>query len=147
VLRAAVSALAGIDDAAATRAIHTVLRAASGDGRAAVIDALVAGRDPRVVPMLTRILSDTDPFGDDHQTVLDALEAVRQIGHEQAVPGVAAVMKRRKFLFGRRKARAFKTASVKALVSIGTPTARAALEDGARSGDGLLKSIIASTRP
>ena len=146
VLRAAVSALAGIDDPAATRAIQTVLRAATGDGRAAVIDALVAERDPRVIPMLTRILAEADPFGADHQIVLDTLEAVRQLGHEQAVPSVAALMKRRKFLFGRGKARAFKTASVRALVAIGTPTAQAALEEASRSGDGMLKSIIAGTR-
>jgi HEAT repeat protein len=146
VLRAAVSALAGIADPSATRAIQTALRAAAGEGRAAVIDALVAERDARVVPMLTRILSELDPFGEDHQIVLDTLDAVRQLGHEQAVPAVAAVMTRKKFLFGRSKARAFKTAAVQALVAIGTAAARAALDDGARSGDGLLKSIIASTR-
>jgi hypothetical protein len=147
VLRAAVAALAGIDDPAATRAIQTVLRAATGEAREAVMDALVAERDPRVVPMLTRILAEADPFGADHQMVLDALDAVRRIGHEQAVPSVAAVMKRKKFLFGRARARAFKTASVQALVAIGTATAQAALDEAARSGDGLLKSIIASARP
>jgi HEAT repeat protein len=146
VLRAAVAALAGIDDPAAARAIQTVLRATSGATRAAVVEALVAERDPRVVPMLTRILSETDPFGPDHAIVLDALHAVQQIAHEQAVPSVATIMKRKKFLFGRRKARAFKTASVKALVAIGTATAHAALEDAARNGDGLLKSIIRQAR-
>ena len=50
---------AGFDDPAAARAIHTVLRAATGDVRRAVIEALVAERDPRVVPMLVR-----DPRGE-----------------------------------------------------------------------------------
>jgi hypothetical protein len=147
VLRAAVSALAGIDDPAAGRAIQTVLRAASGEGRAAVVAALVAERDPRVVPMLARILSEADPFGADHDLVLDTLEAVRTIAHEQAVPSVAAVMKRKKFLFGRAKARAFKTASVQALLAIGTEQAKTALDEAARHGDRLLKSIVASARP
>jgi HEAT repeat protein len=146
VLRPAVIALAGIDDASAARAIQTVLRAATGENRAAVVDALVAERDPRVVPMLNRILAEVDPFGADHQMVLDALNAVRQLGSEQAVPSVAAVMKRKKFLFGRAKARAFKTASVQALVAIGTPNARAALEEAARTGDGLLKTVIRESR-
>ena len=146
VLRAAVSALAGIDDPAATRAIQTVLRATAGAGRDAVVEALVAERDPRVVPMLARLLAEADPFGEDHQTVLDALDAVRRIGHEHAVPSIAAIMKRKRFLFGRAKARAFKTASVRALLAIGTPTAKAALDEAAHSGDGMLKAIIASTR-
>jgi HEAT repeat protein len=141
VLKHAVAALAGIDDPAAAKAIQTVLRATSGDSRAAVVDALVAEKDPRVVPMLARILNESDPFSDDHQTVLDALEAVRQLGSDQAVPPVAALMKKKKF-FQRKKARAFKTASVKALTAIGTPKARAALDEALKTGDGLLKGII-----
>lgn len=141
VLRTAVTGLAGIDDPAAARAVQTVLRAATGANRTAVVEALVAERDPRVVPMLARILNESDPFGADHETVLDTLEAVRALANEQAVPSVAAVMRRKK-LFGRRKARAFKTASVKALLAIGTPKAQSALEDAARTGDGLLKRIV-----
>ena len=142
VVRAAVSALAGIDDPAAARAIQTVLRATSGATRSAVVDALVAERDPRVVPMLVRILSEVDPFGVDHDIVLDTLNAVRQLAHEQAVPSIATVMRRKKFLFGRAKARAFKTASVQALLAIGTPKAQAALDEAAQTGDGLLKTVI-----
>lgn len=141
VLRQAVAALAGIDDPDAARAVQTVLRAATGANRAAVVEALVAERDPRVVPMLSRILAESDPFSDDHDTVLDALDAVAALANEQAVPSVAAVMKKRK-LFARKKARAFKTASVKALAAIGTPKAKTALDEAARTGDGLLKRII-----
>jgi HEAT repeat protein len=146
VLRQAVAALAGIDDPAATRAIQTVLRAATGENRAAVVVALVAERDPRVVPMLSRILTESDPFGEDHEMVLGALDAVRQLANEQAVAPVAALMKKKR-LFQRRKARAFKTAAVQALVAIGTPKATAALEEAARHGDRLLKGIVRSARP
>jgi hypothetical protein len=146
VLRAAVAALAGIDDPAAARAIQTVLRATSGATRAAVVEALVAERNPRVVPMLSRIIGETDPFGQDHDIVLDALHAVRDIAHEEAVPSVAALMQRKKFLFGRARARAFKTASVQALVAIGTPRAQAALDEAAQTGDGLLKRVIRQAR-
>ena len=141
VLRQSVAALAGIDDPSAARAIQTVLRAAGGDSRAAVVSALVAERDPRVVPMLARILTESDPFGDDHQIVLDALDAVRQLGSDQAVAPVAVVMKKKKF-FARKKARAFKTASVQALSAIGTANARAALDDAVRTGDGMLRRVI-----
>ncbi len=145
VLREAVSALAGIDDPAAARAVQTALRAAAGAARAAVVEALVAEKDPRVVPMLTRILGESSPFGGDHQIVLDTLDAVRQLADERAVPAVTAIM-RRKRLFARKKARAFKLASVKALLAIGTPRATAALDDAARTGDGLLKRIVRETR-
>ncbi len=127
VLRQAVAALAGIDDPAAARAIHTVLR------------------DPRVVPMLARILTESDPFGEDHDTILGALDAVRQLANEQAIAPVVTLMKKKKF-FQRKKARAFKTASVQALVAIGTPKAKAALDEAAQTGDGLLKTIVRSTR-
>ena len=144
VLRQAVTALAGIDDPAAARAIQTVLRAATGENRAAVVEALVAERDPRVVPMLSRILTESDPFGEDHETILGALDAVRQLGNEQAVAPIVTLMKKKKF-FQRKKARAFKTASVRALVAIGTPKAKAALDEAAKAGDGLLKTIVRST--
>jgi HEAT repeat protein len=141
VLRAAVSALAGIDDPSAARAIQTVLRSATGADRSAVVEALVAERDPRVVPMLARILGESNPFGEDHQTVLDALGAVRELGDERAVPPVATVMRKRR-LFARRKARAVKQASVAALQAIDTPKAHQALDDAAKTGDRLLKKII-----
>jgi hypothetical protein len=141
VLKHAVAALAGIDDPAAARAIQTVLRAAAGDNRTAVVSALVSEKDPRVVPMLSRILSESDPFSDDHQTVLDALAAVAQLANEQAVAPVATLMKKKKW-FARAKSRSFKTAAVQALVAIGTPKARAALDEAAKTGDGLLKGII-----
>lgn len=141
VLRQAVAALAGIDDPAAARAVQTALRAASGAGRTAVVEALVAEKDPRVVPMLARILSESDPFGQDHQTVLDTLDAVRQLRDERAVGAVATIMRRKRF-FGRKKARAFKAASVDALLAIGTPRATSALTEAARTGDRLLRRII-----
>ena len=141
VVRHAVAALAGIEDASAARAVQTVLRAATGENRAAVVQALVAERDPRVVPMLAKMLMDIDPFGPDHEVLLDTLDAVRQLADERAVPSVAAVMKRKKW-FGGRKALAFKTASVKALIAIGTPKAASALDDAARTGDRVLKRAI-----
>lgn len=145
VLRHAVAALAGIDDPSAARAVQTALRAATGQNRSAVIDALVAERDPRVIPMLARILSEIDPFGADHQVLLDTLDAVRQLADERAIPPVTAVMHRKKF-FGGRKARAFKSASVQALLAIGTPKATSVLDEAARSGDRVLRRVIGELR-
>jgi HEAT repeat protein len=144
VLRPAVSALAGIDDPSAARAIQTVLRVATGENRAAVVEALVAERDPRVVPMLGRILTESDPFGEDHRTVLDTLKAVGEFGDERAVIPVTATMRKKK-LFAWRRARAVKEASVQALLAIGTPKARQMLDDAGKTGDRLLRKIIRTT--
>ena len=141
VLRAAVSALAGIDDPSAARAIQIVLRAATGAEREAVVEALVAGRDLRVVPMLARMLTESDPFGCDHRTVLDALGALRQLADDRAVPPVAALMRRRR-LFRRRRTRALRRAAVEVLRAMDTARAREALEEAGRDGDRMLRTII-----
>jgi HEAT repeat protein len=143
VARAAVSALGGIDDPSAARAIHTVLRAATGELRRAVVEALVADRDPRVVPMLVRILGECEPLGRDHEVVLETLSALGIVGGEQAIPTLFTMAQRRGF-FGRRKLRAVKERSVDALARIGTPQADVAMHEAAASGDRMLKKIVAA---
>jgi HEAT repeat protein len=143
VARAAVSALGAIDDPAAARAVQTVLRAAGGDSRRAVIDALVADRDERVVPMLLRMLNDSEPLGKDHDVALETIAALGHVGSEQAVSALSELARTRAF-FGRRRVRAVKHASVTALGRIGTARAQAALRDAAQNGDRMLKKIVAA---
>jgi HEAT repeat protein len=140
VMRAAVRALANIDDPAAARAVHTVLRAAAGAQRQAVVAALVAERDPRVVPLLVCILNESEPFGSDHQIVLEALGAIGELGRDEAVPDVAKVMRRRSW-FARRKTRALKQGSITALQRIGSAAATQAIADAAGQGDRLLRKL------
>jgi HEAT repeat protein len=145
VLRQAVAALAGIEESAAARALQTALRAASGAARTAVVDALVAEKDLRVVPMLTRILAESDPFGEDHQTVLDSLDAVRQLADDRATPAVATLLHRKKF-FSRKRTRALKLAAAQALLGIGSSRARSTLDEAGRSGDRMLKTAVREAR-
>jgi HEAT repeat protein len=140
VMRAAVRALANIDDPAAGRAVHTVLRAAAGAQRQAVVAALVAERDPRVVPVLLCILNESEPLGSDHQIVLETLGAIGQVGADEAVPHVAKVMRRRSW-FARRKTRALKEGSIDALQRIGSAAATQAIADAASQGDRLLRKL------
>jgi HEAT repeat protein len=140
VIQAAVRALSGIDDPAAARAVHTVLRAAAGLQRQAVVAALVAERDPRVVPLLVRILNESEPLGADHAIVIETLGAIGQIGGDHAVPQVALLMRRRNWL-ARKKVRALKQASLDALRAIGSPPAEAALLEAATRGDRLLRKL------
>lgn len=145
VVREAVSALGNIPDPSAARAIHTVLRAATGPARRAVVEALVADRDPRVVPMLVRIIEESEPLGKDHDVALETIEALGTVGVDEASPVLATVIRRRAF-FGRKKLRAVKERGVTALSRIGGPQATAALEDAARTGDRMLRKIVASQR-
>jgi hypothetical protein len=91
--------------------------------------------------MLVRIITEIDPFGPDHAVLLEMLDAVRQLADDRVVPTVATVMGRSRF-FGGKKARAFKTAAVQALVAIGTAPARAAIDQAKRSGDRVLRRVI-----
>ena len=140
VAREAVAALGGIQDPAAARAIHTVLRAATGEMRKAVTDALVAEKDPRVVPMLVRILEESEPLGKDHEVVLETVEALGTVGTDAAVPVLVTLARRKKF-FGGKKLRALKQRSVDALARVGTAKAAAALQEAAANGDRALRKL------
>lgn len=143
VITAAVRALASIKDPAAARAVHTVLRAATGAQRRAVVEALVAQRDARVVPVLVRIIDESDPFGADHAIVLETVGALAQVGDDQAVPALSALMRKKKFL-ARKKARALKEQSLTALRAIRTPAATQAVDEAAKTGDRMLRRLAAS---
>jgi hypothetical protein len=136
-----VSALAAINDPAAARAIHTVLRTATGDLRRAVITALVQERDPRVVPILERILQESEPFGRDHAIVLETMDALATLAGDRAVPPIATLIRRRRWL-ARRKNRALKRTGVNLLLRVGSPAASRALDESQTHGDRLLRRII-----
>ena len=107
---------------------HTGERAAAGrDGlwRSIVlsidhrIETLVAQCDPRVVPMLVRIIEESEPLGKDHEVVLETIEALGLVPSDVGVT---------------------------ALARIGTPAAQAVLADAAKTGDRLLRKIAAARR-
>jgi HEAT repeats len=141
VAREAIAALGAIPDPSAARAIQSVLRSATGELRRSIIDVLVADKDPRIVPMIARIIDESQSMGDDHDVVLEALDALGAVGSDDAIPVLVTTARRRGW-FKRGKLRALKTRSVGALLRIGTPKGTAALDEAGRSGDRLLKKII-----
>jgi HEAT repeat protein len=146
VTREAVTALSRIDDPSAARAIQTVLRASSGATRQAVIDALVADRDERVVPMLVRVIGESDSFGKDYEVVLETMEALATVGSDQATPALVSVARQRRW-YARRKTRALKEKAVDGLARIGGPNALQAIDEAGRTGDRLLQKIVQQRRP
>jgi hypothetical protein len=145
VARAAVVALGKIDDPSAARAVQTVLRAATGDLQKTVIDALVSERDPRVVPLLSRVIAESAPLGADHVVVVAMVDALALVGCDTAVPTLVTTSRVKRFLGG-KKLKMLKEHAVDAMVRIGGTTAAAALDDLARSGDRALRKIVAQRR-
>jgi HEAT repeat protein len=143
VLQAAVAGLAGLDDPAAVRALHTVLRATTGEARAAVIAALLGLKQARVAPILTRILQDSDPFSDDYPLIHETLTALAALGDERAVPAIAALARRKRWLSWGRTTK-LREACLRALQRIGTANATSAIADLARQGDFFLKRQAAA---
>jgi HEAT repeat protein len=140
VLQTAVAALSGIADAAAERALFTVLRASTGDARTAVITALVGLKDPRVVPMLARVLQDADPFGEDRPLILETLTALSTMRDDRALPQIAALTRHRRWTaWG--KTTQMRTVALDTLAKIGTPKAKQAIADLAKTGDFFLRRL------
>jgi HEAT repeat protein len=115
-----------------------VIRAAKGEARQAVIDALLAQPDARIVPMLSRILEDSDPLGVDHEVVLQTLSALAAVRADRGVPAIRQIMRSRR-LFAWNRTRAIAHASVHALAAIGSPAAQQALDEARRSGHRALR--------
>jgi HEAT repeat protein len=138
VLQTAVTSLSNINDPAAERALHMVLKASSGEARAAVISSLIGLKDARVVPMLARILQDTDPFGDDGPLLLETLAALSTIRDDRALTQIAALARKKKWTaWG--KTTQLRQACLQALSKIGTAKAKQALAELAATGDFFLK--------
>jgi HEAT repeat protein len=143
VLQSAVSSLAVIDDPAATRALHTVLRATTGEARAAVIAALTGMKDPRIVPMLTRVVQECDPFSDDYPLLHDTLAALGTLRDERAIQPIAALARQKRWLSWSRTTK-LREACLRTLQRIGTAKARAAITGLAQTGDFFLKRQAAA---
>jgi HEAT repeat protein len=144
VTRAAIAALAGIDDAAAGQALQQALEAATDENRAAILDAVVSTGDRRAVPLLCRMLEGADPFGAAHPVVLALVKALGRLKDDRAVPALTATLLRRK-RFARARQRALKTGAIQALRALGTPDALEGLAQAAKA-DRLVRKL-AEVRP
>jgi HEAT repeat protein len=140
VLQTAVASLSNIADASAERALHTVLKASTGEARATVISALVGLKDPRVVPMLARILHDSEPFGPDTALLIETLIALAAMRDDRAVSPIAALARKKKWTAWRRTTQ-LRRACIQALSTIGSVKARQSITELATSGDFFLKRL------
>ena len=141
VLPTVLRALSGIDDPAAARAIHTVLRAVTGNARNVVVETLIGLRDARVVPLMARIIDESEALGRDHELVLQALDAVVSFNDDRAIRPITAVARQRRWLAIRRTGR-LRERAVGALQRLGSSAAHAALHTMQTRGDWHLRRIV-----
>jgi HEAT repeat protein len=140
VLQTAVASLSAIHDPAAERALHMVLRSTTGEARAAVINSLVGLKDARIVPMLARILPETDPFGDEHPLLMETLTALSAMRDDRAVAPIAAVARKKKWTAWKRTTQT-RRACLQALARIGGAKSKQAIAELAAGGDFFLKRM------
>jgi HEAT repeat protein len=140
VLQTAVTSLSGISDPASERALHMVLKASTGESRAAVISSLIGLKDARVVPMLARILQDSDPFGNESALILEAIAALATIRDDRALPQLAALARKKKWTSWGKTTQT-RQACLQALTKIGTAKAKQTIAELATSGDFFLKRM------
>jgi HEAT repeat protein len=141
VLPTVLTALTRIDDPAAARAIHTVLRAATGKVREVVVETLVGLRDPRVVPMIARIIDESEVLGRDFDLVLQAFDAIATFKDDRAVRPIATAAGKRRWLAPRRTGR-MRERAVLVLNAIDSRAARHALESMRVTGDWHLRRVV-----
>jgi HEAT repeat protein len=97
----------------------------------------------RVIPTLVRIIDASRPLGKDHRVVLDAVAALGTVGSDQGIPTLITLIDYRSYWrWGRL--RALKESGVHALKRIGSPAALGALDEAARTGDRMLKRLLAA---
>lgn len=89
------------------------------------------------LPHLLRFVTSADPLLRHAALTRGAVKALGEIGAEEAVGPLAALMNRRKLLY-KRRFQEIQEAAALALARIGTPEARSALSIAARQGTGRL---------
>ena len=104
-----------------------------------MVEALVAQRDARVVPVLVRILEESDPFGTDHAIVVETLGALT-VGSDKAVPALVR-LDAEKEAARREEEPGAQGALAGCAPRDQKPRRRPGLEDAAKTGDRCCKKL------
>lgn len=132
VQRDAVRAILNIGSAHGYRVLEQVLAGGTPRSREAIMQAL-GSRDERATPILVYIVEHVDHRGELQWVYIRALELLGQSRDPESVPALAAALHRGEW-WAPRRTRTLRSAAAAALARVGTPTAVAALEDGATRG-------------
>jgi hypothetical protein len=102
-------------------------------------------RDARVVPMLARLLEESQPLGRDFDMVIETLALVGTFNDERAVRAIRDVAQHRRW-FAPRRTRRLREQSIVTLIRIGTPGAITAIDMLEQTGDRQLRKLASAAK-
>ena len=147
VQREAVRAILNIGTDHAYRTLEQALASGTARSREAIMQAISSLRDERAVPLFTYILGHIDHRGALGTIYLRAVESLGALKDPDSVAPLKDVLYRGEWWAPRRTA-TLRTAAAVALARIGTPEARAVLEQAAAAGSrGVRAAVRAHAAP
>jgi len=126
-----VYALSSIGGKEALRLISLMTDDPDGEVRRGAIRYLGVMRDKGTVPLLVKLIAQRNPFGRNNSLIISGIEALGEIGAEEAVPGLVRLL-RKSTIFARRRNDEVRIATATALEKIGNEQAMDALVRGTR---------------
>ena len=102
-------------------------------------------RDARVVPLLARLLEESQPLGRDFDMVIETLDVVGRFNDDRAVRAIRSVARHRNW-FAPRRTRRLREHSIVTLMRIGTPGAITAVDMLEQTGDRQLRKLASAAK-
>jgi len=133
-------ALSTIGGAEAYGVIHSMADDPDEGVRRNAIKYLGAMKNKGAVPLLLELIHRRNPFGRNNSLVISGIEALGEIGAEEAVPGLIQLL-RKSTIFARRKNDELRVAAATALEKIGSKEAMEALTRGSRYRRKIIRQV------
>jgi len=126
-----VYALSGIGGKEAFSLVSRMADDPDGEVRRGAIRYLGIMRNKEAVPLLVKLISQRNPFGRNNSLIISGIEALGEIGAEEAIPGLVRLL-RKSTIFARSRNDEVRIAAATALEKIGNEQAMEALARGTR---------------
>lgn len=111
-----------------------------GEVRRGAIKYLGVMRNKGAVPLLVKLINQRNPFGHNNSLIISGIEALGEIGAEEAVPGLVRLL-RKSTIFARSRNDEVRIAAATALERIGNEQAMEALARGTRYRRKIVRQI------
>ncbi|MBA7475531.1 hypothetical protein ES707_10902 [subsurface metagenome] len=111
-----------------------------GEVRRGAIKYLGVMRNKGAVPLLVKLINQRNPFGHNNYLIISGIEALGEIGAEEAVPGLVRLL-RKSTIFARSRNDEVRIAAATALERIGNEQAMEALARGTRYRRKIVRQI------
>jgi hypothetical protein len=141
VQREAVRAILNIGTEQSYQVLETALASGTDRSREAIMQAVIGLRDERAAPLFTYIIRHVNHRGPLVEVYLRAIEALGALRNPEGVIPLREALYRGEWWAPRRNT-VLRSAAAEALARIGTPEARAVLDDAASSGPRGVRTVV-----